>query len=302
MSTNLPATTWDSGRYEFQRKLGNFVQYFQINLPTNAYGVPLQLINPMILTDSLLDAETTDDVPDKIVEDAIMTIDVDGGMPVIDGVPIWERFDGESVDYYKLFTQYREMLYVSGTRALAKLSANTNIEGKNLGVLSKVYHWQLRCRAFDAFKKMEAQKKRQFEIEQLESKHMQASKTLLEAGLKYLDDHPEQLNPKIALQMVQVAMKAGRLSLGLNADKPGAGDSAPSININQTSSGGGEMTTTVEVGGQDSQNNSEPSLDYLQSIVHILDKSGALDKAKKGVIVDAEYSEVDDEPEAVEGT
>jgi hypothetical protein len=301
MGTNLPALTWDPGRYEFQRKLGNFVQYFQINLPTNAYGVPLQLINPMMLTDTLLDAETTDDVPDRVVENAIMSIDFEEGMPLADGVPIWERFDGEMVDYYNLFKQYKDMLYVGGTRALAKLSANTNIEGKNLAVLSKVYHWQLRCKAYDAFKRMEAQRKRQYEIEKLESKHMEASKTLLEAGLKYLDDHPEQLNPKIALQMVQVAMKAGRLSLGLNADKPGSGDSAPSININQTSSGGGDMSTTVEVGGQDSQQKEAP-LDYLQSIVHILDKSGALDQAKKGVIVDAEYSEIDDEPEAVTGT
>ena len=46
MSTDLPAILWDEGKYQFQRKLGNFVQYFQVNLPNNAYGVPLKLINP----------------------------------------------------------------------------------------------------------------------------------------------------------------------------------------------------------------------------------------------------------------
>lgn len=298
MNVNAPALIWDPGKFEFQRKLGNFVQYFQVNLPVNGYGIPLQLINPLPLAENMLDCQTTDDVPDHVVEEATFHIDFDEGIPIVEGLPIWERFDGETIEYYKLFKEYREMLYVSGSRAIAKLAATRNLEGRNLSALSKVYHWQLRCKAYDAYKRMELARKRQFEIEKLESKHARAADVLMEQSLQYLESHPEQLNPKVALQMLQVAMKAGRLALGLNADKPGSSDgSAPSINIQQTTGAGtsNEVTTTVEVGGQ---KNEQPDMSYLQSIVHILDQSGALDKAKKEVI-DAEYTDVDDDPDAV---
>lgn len=300
MSSNAPALLWDSGKFEFQRKLGNFVQYFQVNLPANSYGVPLKLINPLAIAEHMLDCETTDDVPEHALNAAIMDIDIEEGIPVFEGLPIWERFDGELLEYYKLFKEYREMLYVSGSRAVSRLAGTHNVAGKNLNALAKVYHWQLRCRAYDHFKNMEMARKRQFEVERLEKKHHRVADTLLETSLKYLEDHPEQLNPKVAVQMLQLAMKAGRLSLGLNPDKPGTGDAAPSINIHQTSGAGTahESTTTVEIGSKGGSND-KPDMSYLQSIVHILDKSGALDKAKHEII-DAEYSEVDPH-EAAEG-
>lgn len=295
MSTNDLALVWDSGKFDFQRKLGNFVQYFQVNLPTNSYGVPLKLINPMPLAEHLLDCDTTDDMPESAVDHAITNIDFDEGIPTIDGLPMWERLDGELMDYYKLFKEYREMLYVRGSRALAKLGDQHKIEGRYLAALSKMYHWQLRCRAFDTYKRMEREAMRQREIEKLEHKHAEASALLLERGLQYLEDHPEQLNPKVAIQMVQVAMKAGRLAVGLNPDKPGIGSESSGTNISIHQSTGGsadEMSTSVEVkgGGQEPQTDTS----YLQSIVHILDKSGALDKAKQKVI-DADYTEVNEE-------
>ena len=301
MSELVPAMQWDNGKYQFQRKLGNFVQYFQVNLPTNSYGVPLQLINPVVIAENTLDCETTDDVPDLVLDAAIINIDFDDGIPVVDGLPLWERFDGESLDYYKYFKEYREMAYIKGSRAISKLAEQFKLEGRVLNALAKVYHWQLRCRAYDAYKKTVRERKRQLEIQEMESKHTQASKTLLEAGLSYIEAHPEQLNPKVALQMIQVAMKAGRLSLGLNAEKPGTGDSAPSIAIHQTTNTGtsGEVSVSSEVNSGAKGDQVDTS--YLQSIVHILDKSGALDQAKQNVI-DAEYTEVDDHDAAVEGT
>lgn len=298
MGNNVPAITWDPGKFEFQRKLGNFVQYFQVNMPTNAYGIPLKLVNPTTIAENMLDCQTTDDMPDNVLDLAEMSVDFEEGMPVVDGLPIWERFDGEVLDYYKFFKEYRDMLYFTGSRSIAKLSAKHNIVGKNLNAISKVYHWALRCRAYDLYKKTERERLRQYEIEKLESKHMRASEVLLERGLAYIENHPEQLNPKVALQMIQVAMKAGRLSLGLNGEKPGTGDhvAGASIQINTTTTGTGDITVTTEVNGSQE---SQPDVSYLQSIVHILDKSGALDKAKSEII-DAEYIEVED-PEAVEG-
>jgi hypothetical protein len=309
MSENAPALVWDPGKYEFHRKLGNFVQYFQADLPTNKHGVPLKLINPVAMAEHILNCNTIDDVPNHVVENAIVEVEFEDGMPMVDGLPIWERLDGEIMDYYKLFKEYREMLYVHGSRALSRLAETHNILGRNLSALSKVYHWQLRCKAYDAYKKMIYMRKRQFEIEKMETKHAKVAERLLQQSLEYLEQHPEQLNPKIALQMIQIAMRAERLALGLNPDKPGAGEAAPSINIHQTTStgGNGEATARIEIGPSSSSgqatNNGQPDLSYLQSIVHILDKSGALDQAKKEVI-DAEFEEVNDDadtPDAVEG-
>lgn len=294
--SNEIALTWDVGKFEFQRKLGNFVQYFQVNLPTNGYGVPMKIVDPLLLAEGILNAETTDDVPDTVVDRAIISVEFEEGLPIIDGTPIWERFDGEPLEYYKLFKEYREALYSVGSRAIAKLAAMFNIAGRNLNVLAKVYHWQLRCRAYDAHRAMERARKRQFEIEKLESKHMKAADTLLEQAMTYLEQHPEQMNPKVAVQMLQVAMKAGRLAVGLNAEKPGSTDSGPNINIQQTASGAvGEMHTRVEV-EQDKQPGAQ-DVSQLQSILHILDKSGALDKAR---VVDADYSVIDDAVDPVE--
>lgn len=298
MSELLPALSWDTGTYDVNKKLGQFVQYFQVNLPTTNTGVPLKLINPSGLIDTLIDCQTTDDVPEEILDRASMDIDFMEGFPVIDGVPIWERFDGEKLDYYNLFKEYRDMVVLNGTRALVKLAEKYQVPGKIFTALSKVYHWQLRCKLFDQYQAMVAARKRAYEVEKLENKHGSAAALLLEKGLAYLDAHPEQLNPKVALQMVEVGMKAGRLSLGLAGDKASSGSST-NINIQQTAATGGgsvEVTQTTTT-----QTSTQADTEYLQSIVHILDKSGALDKAKSEVI-EASYTEVASTEEAVEGT
>lgn len=300
MST-VVTTLWDAGRFEFNRKLGNFVQYFQVNLPVNGHGVPLQLINPLIIAENMLGCESTDDIPDEVLLNAVIPVDYDDGMPVIEGVPIWERLEGESVEYYKLFKEYREMLYISGSRAISKLAEQAAVEGKNISVLSKVYHWAQRCRAFDVNKKMITDRKRSFEVERLEGKHAKASDTMLEQALAYLNEHPEQLNTKVAVQMVQLAVKVGRLSVGLNPEKPGTTEGAGSntnITINQ-SNGGPDNTEMISINGDGGNRPPTTSeLGYMQSLLHILDKTGAIDAAKSKVI-DADYSSVESDEAVV---
>lgn len=288
---------WDSGKYQYHRKLGAFVSYFQMNMNTNNAGIPFQLVNARTIAENMLDCQTTDDLPEEVLEAATVDVDFDDGMPIVDGLPIWERLEGELVEYFKYFKYYRDSLYVSGSRALTKTAEHFKVEGKIIQVLSKVYHWAIRCKAFDFNKKVERERFRQFQIQKLESSHMSASATLLEQGLAYLEAHPEQLNPKVAIQMVEVAMKSGRLALGLSGDKP----AAPNINIHQTANTSGSevsMSTEINSGGGKS---AEPDASYLQSIVHILDQSGALDQAKQDAL-EAEYEELPDDAEAIEGT
>lgn len=298
MSELAPALTWDTGKYDVQKKLGQFVQYFQVSLPTTNTGIPTKLVLPGGLIDTLIHYGTTDDVPDEILDGSLVEVDSTEGFPAVEGLPIWERLDGEPIPYYKVFKEYRDMVMLSGTRALARIAEKYDIPGKVLTTLSKVYHWQLRCKFFDSYNSSVAARQRQYKIEKLESSHSSAAAIMLEKGLAYLEAHPEQLNPKVALQMVEVGMKAGRLSLGLAGDK--AAGPAANININQTSniaSGGGEIE--VKQTAAHAMENADTS--YFQSIVHILDGSGALDEAKSKVI-DATFTEVESTDEAIEGS
>ncbi|MMZ45274.1 hypothetical protein D3C76_169720 [compost metagenome] len=283
---NLPALTWDDGTLQFHRKLGNFVQYFQVNLPTNGHGVPLQLINPEVIAEHLLEYEKTYDVPSSIVDEATVSIEIDDGLPLYDGVPLWERFEGEPVEHYKLFKIYREGLYTTGSRAIAKLAETTNVEGRLLTLISKTYHWQLRCRAYDLYKKFEQERRRMMEIDKLQDKHSRAAEKLLEQSLTYLEDHPEQMNPKLALQMLQVAMKAGRLSLGLSPDKPEGEAGTTQVNI-QNIAGGSSAEASTPPGTSGHQLETQD----IQSIFSILDRTGAL---KEATVIDADYSVVDE--------
>lgn len=284
---------WDPGQITMQTKLGNFVQYFQVNLPTNGQGVPLKLIDPVQLLPGLLNSETTDDVPDHIVDAATLSVEIDDGIPLLDGVPIWERWDGEQMDYYKAFKNYREMLYVSGSRAISKLSEVLNIPARVLSVLSKIYHWHARCRAYDISKRMEEERKRVLEIQKLEGKHARAANVMLESALNFFENHSEQLNHKDALQMMQLAVKIGRLAVGLNPDKPeGSELNTPAVNIYNTQTSGSGSMREVGEGAVNEAPAAAVDTSQLQSILHILDKSGALDSAK---IVDAQYEVVEED-------
>lgn len=296
-TSSVPALQWDDGKYEVQKKLGNFVQFFQISLPVNKYGMPLQIINPIPLMDELLEAETTDDISDYTLSLSVMDVELTDGYPALDGVPIWERLDGERIEYYNLFKQYRDMAALNGgARSTAKIGNSHNLLPKYIGALSKVYHWGLRCKAYDAYEKTLKERKRHFEIEQLNSSHSKIAEKLLQQGMDYIDAHPEQLNPKIAIQMIQSGMKAGRLALGLQADKPDdVGGPKTSINISHTTDfSSGEGSSTVEV-KQSTKDGADS--DYLQSILHVLDQSGAFDQAKEkkaaSEIIEGDYEVVD---------
>lgn len=289
------ALTWDEGKADFLKQLGNLVQYFQVNCPSNGNSLPMKLIDPTVLMPGLLDYRDPDEVPDNIVYNAMLHVDYDEGYPTVDGLPLWERLDGELVEYYKLFKEYREMKYVGGSRSIAKLSASSTVSGRHLNHLAKVYHWQTRCRAYDMFKDQLRLAQRQYDIDKLETTHSKNATILMERAMEWLERHPEQLNPKVALQMVQLGMKAGRLALGLHPERPGTGEE-----------GGGSRGTTINIQQNNATDNgtinapqvdlrSDEDANHLQSILHVLDQSGAFDTLRKDATDDDEIIDVDAE-------
>lgn len=302
---------WDASKTSMQVKLGEFVQYFQVGI-ANSDGTPRAYIDPTQIMPYLLQADSPDDLSDETIELAKVTIDFEDGIPTIEGIPFWERLEGEPVPYYKMFKEYRELKYLtepnkggSFTRSIAKLAESSGMSGKQLNALSKVYHWQLRVKAYDKFKEVERQLTRQRDIEQLETKHAKVSNQLLDQAVDYLLKHPEQLSPKVAIDLADLAMKAGRLSLGLNPDKPGAsggngGGTHVSI-VNQQSTVGDNSTMNqlnafdgLSAVEKKTKENAQ-DVSHLQSILHVLNQSGAFAQAKGDEkketdgVIDADY-------------
>lgn len=291
------ALVWDSGRADFLKKLGNVIQYFQVNCPVNAHGLPLKLIDPTVLAPEMVHYEDTDSIPDDIVEQATLDVEYVEGFPTVDGLPIWERLDGELIEYYKLFKEYREMKTTSGARSIAKLSASSNVPGRALTQLAKVYHWQLRCRAFDHYEEYIRTVRRQLSIDKLETVHSKNADFLMEQAMTWLEKHPDQLNPKVAVQMIQLGMRAGRLALGLHPDRPGTGSEdgrGPTINIQQNNA---TDQGTINAPSINVQNATMDDMDHLQSVLHILSQSGAFNQTQ-----DSPNEEpIDIEAEVVDG-
>lgn len=274
---------WDVSKTSLQTKLGELVQYFQINVPTNGDGTPKSYIDPTVIAPYLLDVETPDQLSDETVNKATVPIEFDEGFPTVGGVPLWERFDGEPIPYYKLFKEYRDMRYLHATRSIAKLLETSGCAGRQLNALARVYHWQMRVKAYDKYKEAERQLMREHEINKLENKHAKISNNLLDQAVDYLTDHPEQLSAKTAIQLVELAMKAGRLAVGLNPDKPGTtagfnggSHSTPTINITNMNAGDNTNQANINLSEVEKQTQEKAQeVGTLQSIIHVLNKSGA---------------------------
>lgn len=287
------STSWDDGTANVHKRIGSFINYFQCSLPKNSNGIPLQMIDPTVVLQYGAMCEQPDDFEDEWVAEATLPVTFEEGFPTLGGVPIWERLDGEAIPYYNLFKEYREMRYYSATRSIAQLSADQGIAGAYLNHLSKMFHWQIRVKAYDQYQALVKDRKREIEIERMESRHTASAAVMLEQAMDYLAKHPEQLNPKVALQMVQTAVKVGRLSVGLGAESGGrngrAGGTVVNVNNTQNSVVGDnpQMVAIDTTRGS----TSDFDTDQLQSILHVLDKSGAFEAMNNPEVIDVDVEE-----------
>lgn len=312
----LALLNWeDKGTLQLNQKLANFVAQMQSMMDVSTTGDYMAYIDPTIVAECIPYCETLDDMDEVKFNEAIVKFDFEDGIPIINGLPVWDRLDGEPIPYYKIFKEYRDMKYhistfgnssseftTIGNRAIGRLAEMLNIPGKYITVLSKIYHWSIRVRAYDIFRMRELVLKKQHVAEELECKHAKYSNDLLEQAMKYIKEHPANLDPKIALQMVEIGMKYGRISVGLLGDKPGSAASAvhqTNINVSQTNNtadqmlnmqvdNGGNGTAQGPRNGSGNGNKSDVERQLadnmkdnsnLFSVLHVLNKSNAFKNA-----------------------
>jgi len=180
-----------------------------------------------------------------------------------DGLPFWERLDGEKLQYFELFKAYRDMIYgsvvgtpggtggngnrlditdprsITSLRSMYIVAHRTSIARPVIKAISHLYHWPHRVRAFDQYRRLQLNRMRELEIEGMQNKHATAARRVFDKCLDFLEEHIEELNPKTALEWFRTSVELERLSLGLDPGRPdqgvgvGAAGNKPWVQINQ---------------------------------------------------------------------
>ena len=292
IKTEMPELSND--KIQVLENLGLVVKDLQVKCDSNSY------IDAQVILDYLTDVTKTDEdpnvVPQRVIEKAQIAIEDIDGIPAVNGLPLWERLDCESLDFYKLFKIYREQKTVGITtennnvryqRSFENLKEITGFTRKALYAISKVYHWQMRVSLYDAYRIDFIAKEKDRMIHLMETRHIAASEKIFKKCLKYFteidDTKLKTLAPKDVLGWWNEATKLERLSLGLPGDKIAVEKKdSKTVNITRIDN------KTVNV------NSTKPDNKYLQELTDILQIAGALPKEleAKADIIEA----ISDEP------
>jgi hypothetical protein len=279
---------WEPDFVTMMKSLRTYVTKLQSSTPIDALGKPTALVNPTAIMATGL-TTSVERLVDNPPEGALLPISNLEGMPTIFGVPIWEKLEGEKLEYYELFKRYRMMADEKATRSVYKLFLETAIPVANLEILRQVYNWQVRAQAFDEYMTKERNALLEIRRKEIEGRHAKVAQKIFDECTTYLLDNTQMLTPKTALQWAQLAMNLERISAGMTPDKPGTiGEkTSPTINI-QNNVG----VDTKQEGGTGVTGNSEEDKNRLKQLLNIMDGIGLFQQEKK--VIDVESEGVDD--------
>jgi hypothetical protein len=299
------------------KKLAHFVQTLQRDLPVQN-NLLVVILNPAWLASSVPFCDTPADITEEQLKKAQWPIELSGDYALIDGVPVWERLEGERLDFYNLFKLYRDARYglldtgdyILCNRSMAGLARKLNISPALVSTISKIYNWATRCAYYDKYFEMEVARRRQMEVQILQQDHLKFATTLVDKAMSFFEKKADQITPKDAIAMAELGFKISRLSLGLAPDKPVSGGNQASqpllaiynntttnqadkmIQVNDQRSYGSEVERRLQENLKDNTN--------LLSILHVLQKSGAMSTALHSELVSDKSDEPTFESDTVE--
>jgi hypothetical protein len=132
--------------------LGHLVSGVQSEVQCTPNNLPMYYTDPQIILEDMVSNRLVDNNVDPDTKNLALTqIDFLDGLPIVNGLPFWERLDCEPLNYYRLFKTYRDEKLTESKRSFQKLEKDTNTGLSYLYALSKIYHWQSRIRAFDIY-------------------------------------------------------------------------------------------------------------------------------------------------------
>lgn len=274
------------------KRLATFVQTLQADFPRQN-NLLVAMLNPTWLASHVPFCETPQDVTEDMIKRSTWNLQLTNDYALIEGVPVWDRLEGERVDFFNVFKLYRDSRYGlidSGdytlcSRSMAGLARRLQLAPQLLSTIANIYNWQLRCAYYDKFFEMDLMRRKQLEVQLLQRDHLKFSTTLIDKAMSYLDKHPNALTPKDAIAMVELGFKFSRLSLGLAPDKaghPSGVESQPllAIQFNQNNQDNKlvQLNDNRSYGSEVERKLGEElkDTDNLLSILHVLQKSGAM--------------------------
>ena len=285
MSTNIVA--WDDRVFSIYRSLRANFEQLQKHISFNVQGQPNSFVNitELLLCNSDLNLNNID-------ERLFLPVIVQEGIPTVNSIPIWERIEGEPTEAYEVFKHYRMMKMSNKPRTMYNLSLLTNIPVAHLETMRHLFNWNYRVQAFDAYMSAERQLMlEQYRVE-LEGKHLKMADKLAKQAFTYFEENESMITPKVALQMLDWAVKLERITTGLNPSERGTINGSERIQLNvQTNVANNTDTNTTSITSNKTEvEQVEEDKDRLATMVNILNEIGVL--TTDNGVVDVEYEEV----------
>lgn len=292
--SNTSVVAFDDKIHNVYLKLRANFEQLQKYISFNVSGQPNSFVNigELMAQNSSLDFSNLD-------ERLFMPIIIQEGIPTVNALPIWERLEGEPIEAYELFKKYRMLKELKKTRTMFNLSLLTNIPVSKLETLRHLFNWNYRVHAFDEYISSE----RQLMLEQyrvdIEGKHLNIANKLAKTAFDYLQENESMITPKVALQMLDWAVKLERITTGLNPDGRGTINGSERIQLNvqnniANNSDHNLSSATTDPKTEVEQN--EEDKDRLATMVKILSEIGVLSPDDENIdnvvdVVDYEETE-----------
>lgn len=286
MSTNIVA--WDNTVFSVYRNLRANFEQLQKYISFNHHGQPNSFVNitELLRYNNELNFNNLD-------ERLFLPVIIQEGIPTVNAIPIWERIEGEPTEAYEVFKQYRMMKALNKTRTMYNLSLLTNVPVAHLETMRHLFNWNYRVQAFDEYTTLERQLMlEQYRVE-IEGKHLKMANKLAEQAFNYFKENESMITPKVALQMLDWAVKLERITTGLNPDGKGTINGSERIQLNVQNNIANNSDNNLSSGPTSNKTEveqTEEDKDRLATMVNILNEIGVLTPDQS--VVDVDYEEV----------
>lgn len=258
---------------------------------------PGALVNPLPLLVFVEKekVESADDLSDEQKERCLWQTSMMDGVPTLAGYPVWERLPTEQQDYYFLFKLYRDQKYgylTTGepyvlSRSIASLAEELHLPPNVLYTFSQLFHWKQRCQSYDIHMAAERELREARYRQIIQRDHLHYARQLADSAYEKLKAS-NNLKPRDLLAMLELGLKYSRISIGLPADKPEGLDGKGSNQTTIVSVGdvsANQQTLNIQANSANTPQvvkdfgQQIKSDDTIRSILHVLQRSGAVDVA-----------------------
>lgn len=292
---------WSGSKSSVMLKLGKWVKALQQNVALDRFGRPMSYVDAEIVLTNTITFHNLEEFLDYPPEGVFIPIDYSQGYGTANGFPIWERLEGETLEYYNIFKAY---LYLheeqlKPLRMIEELEMRTRANSRQIKALMNIYHWQLRADEYDHFKEMHIQKQKEVAIIQMENKHHKmADKIMDKIGQTLETMNFETQELKDLIKLMELAVKLQRLSLGQDPTKPGTGEKPMEQQVHQIGS-----NYQINLGNQSTEQkklasieDSEQDVEDMAEIIAIMQACGAIPPTELGEEVEKAIAHVNTKP------